>query len=310
MKSRIVITVIALVSLIVSAIGFNSCTTAMYYIPAGYVGRIMTPSGWDEKILEPGQINLGVAGANGQFSTLVLLEATTITVEEQFRSADFSSDKQDHRILTKDGVPTTVDMYVRLMLPDDEAVRNNIFVQVTPEKYGDDPREKVITLNNVYKRFTELDIRNKVRTIISAQANFQSVLANYSNMNDQITAAALKAFADNHVPLKLQDAQLSQIMPDPQVWDSEVKSKASEALKTQIEAIGQATANNPGYLEYLKWQTLNTAFANGNNTIVITDGNNNNGNQGLGLVIDPSKLKPLSTPAPTSTPNAITGTIK
>lgn len=254
----------------------------MTQVPAGYVGKLLTPSGWDSALLPPGQVNIGAGSCTGKQSKLVLLEATTITILETFRDAVASTDKVDHRIITKDGVPTSVDMYVRVNVPDDATSRNNIFALMTPTGAAGS-NVYTITLQNIYARFVEMDVRNRVRDIICSQPNFQGVLSNYDAVNKQVAAAVIQAFKDDHVPLILQDAQLSQVLPDPQVWDSEVKLKAAEAQIQAIEKIGDAMANTPGYQNFLKWQTLQNIAQTGN-LIVITDGNSDST---PGIVINP-----------------------
>lgn len=292
-------TIAAVLLILVMILPLTGCFQTVT-VPSGYIGRILTPSGFDKTILPPGQVNIGAGSFTGQQSKLVLVEATTITVLETFRDKDASTDKQDHRIITKDGVPVSVDMYVRLGLPDDLASRDKIFLTVTPEPTDYNKNISTIALKNIYARFVEMDVRNRVRDIISSYDKFQDVLIGYSVANKKVTAAAIAAFKDSAVPLILQDAQLSQVMPDPQVWDSEVKKKASEAYEGQISTLGKAMAENPAYLEYLKWQALQAIAASaadkGNNLIIVTDGKSS-----PGFVINPPRpvpVPPPTTPAP------------
>jgi len=244
----------------------------MHFVPSGYQGRIINPTGFDKKMIPPGQVNLGSQSCTGNQSHMVLLESTTVVVQEQFRGAEISTDHADHRIVTADGVPANVDFYVRMVLPADQKTIDRIFLEVTPENTND-PLETKITLSNIYGRYVEMDIRNRVRAILSGYKNFQDILINYNEANAQVKAAAIAAFEESHVPLKMEDAQLSQVLPDPQVWDSEVKKKAAEALQSQISDIGQMIASNPGYLKYLQWQALKdiatVGSAKGTNTIII-----------------------------------------
>ena len=276
---RKVLQILSLVAIIVlTSLMAGSLTGcfSVYTVPSGHIGKILTPSGFEKDVIPSSQVNLGTTGCNQQQSRLVILESTTITILEKFRDAASSDDANDHRIMTADGVPTVVDMYVRVALPDDTSIVNNIFLTVTPEETKQS-LVSLITLKNIYTRFVEMDTRNRVRAIISTYPNFQSIIDNYKKVNKEVAEAIIQAFKDNNVPLKLQDAQLSQVLPDPQVWDSEVKKKSAEALQGQIAAIGETIAANPSYLEYLKWQALQNIAAAGSasgvNTIIITDGN-------------------------------------
>src|SRR5262245_17037129 len=76
-------------------------------IPAGYMGRVLTPTGWEQSPRSEGQVDLRGVNGNGNFSVLVLLEASSTTVKEQFLAANADPGKQDntdHRVTTKDGV--------------------------------------------------------------------------------------------------------------------------------------------------------------------------------------------------------------
>lgn len=270
-------------------------------IPSGYIGRILTPTGWDARIMPPGQVNIGAGSYSGRQSKLILIEATTITVLETFRDATVSDDKHDHRIITGDGVPVAVDMYVRLGLPPDQKTRDRIFMEVTPEPWPGNTNISVITLKNIYSRYVEMDTRNRVRDTVSSYEKFQDLLgAGYTTANKRITAATIAAFKESNVPLILEDAQLSQVLPDPQVWDSEVKKKAADAFKDQIGIIGAAIKDNPYYLDYLKWQALQaiaaTGAVKGNNLIIVTDGE-----EAPGIVVNPTGQAaqlPVGQPSP------------
>ncbi|GEM_PF-1781801 len=254
-----------------------ACGNYYIEIPAGYVGRILTPTGWDDNILEAGQVDLGQKDNAGRYSTLVLLEVTTTTVKEQFLDNATTVDREDHRVLTKGGTPLAVDMYVRLMQPDDRKIRNNIFVQVTPKPYANDPRVKVITLEDVYDRFARMDVRGQIRSIFAEYDDYQDVYKSYGEVNTKIADKVLKTFEANSVPLRLQNAQLSNVKPDAVIWNADNQKAAATSAASAIKDIGAAMSANPGYGEYLKWTTLQKIAESGGdqgrgtNTIIITD---------------------------------------
>jgi len=122
--------------LLIPAILLCGCThPAVRSIPAGYMGRVLTPTGWEESTHSAGQVDLRSPDRIGNFSVLILLEATSTTVKEQFLEANADSGKQDntdHRVTTKDGAPLSVDVYIRAMLPDDPSTRDRIFTWSPP----------------------------------------------------------------------------------------------------------------------------------------------------------------------------------
>lgn len=244
-------------------------------IQAGFVGRVLTPTGWEKNVRESGQVDLGKKSWNGAYNALVLLEATSTTVKEQFMQAEMSPDKQDHRILTKDGVPLAVDVYIRAIIPDDEVGRNNIFVQVTPRDDKKDPLVRWIMVEDVYERFAQMDVRSKVRGIFAKYKDYNMVYSNYERISDEIAAMVAKTFKENGVPLKLQNVSLSNVKPDETLWAAQNKSASAQAEVDAINKIGEALRNNPQYREFLKWRSLEKITENGSksgtNTVIIVD---------------------------------------
>jgi regulator of protease activity HflC (stomatin/prohibitin superfamily) len=257
------------------------CTgPAVRSIPAGYNGRVLTPTGWEQNTRSAGQVDLRGPAWSGSFSVLVLLEATSTTVKEQFLEANADGGKQDntdHRVTTKDGAPLSVDVYIRAMLPDDEATRNRIFTLVTPAADQQDDRVRRISIQNIYERFARMKIRNNIRMIFAGYPNYKEVAANYGGLNAKISGMVVKTFEEDHVPLKLQDVQLSNVKQDPTVFKAQNDLAAAEAQADAIARIGEAIRKNPEYRDYMKWQSLKeiaaTGTQKGTNTLIVVDGN-------------------------------------
>jgi hypothetical protein len=275
MQRKFATAVIAVVVGVIAAVVLvNMWRNNVKEIPAGYVGRILTPTGWQDKIYEAGQVDLGVKNHNGTYNTLVLLEATSTTVKEQFMSAVTSLDRQDHRVLTRNGTPLAVDVYVRAMAPDDPKERNNIFALVTPARSAGDPDVSVITIKMVYDRFASMDVRGKVRAAFAKYNGYEDVYSNYDDLNRKIEELVLDTFKANGVPLKLQNSQLSNVKPDESLWAAQNQSAAAQAKVSAINAIGAALRAYPEYLTFMKWETVKETGKSGMNTIII-DGNQN-----------------------------------
>ena len=252
---------------------------AVRSIPAGYMGKVLTPTGWEQSTLSAGQVDLRSADRNGNFSVLILLEATSTTVKEQFLEANADAVKQDntdHRVTTKDGAPLSVDVYIRAMLPDDESTRNGIFTLVTPVADLHDDRIRRISIQNIYERFAQMKIRNNIRMIFSGYPTYREVAANYGRLNDQISTMVIRTFNEDRVPLKLQDVQLSNVKQDPAVFKAQNDLAAAEAQADAIAKIGEAIRRNREYREYMKWQSLKeiaaTGSQKGTNTLIVVDG--------------------------------------
>lgn len=264
-----------LIGIMALAVVLGACSS-YHEIPPGHVGKVLTSTGWQEKIWEAGMVDLGQVGQGGNQNILVLLEADSITVKEQFLTADAMPDKQDHRVLTKK-TPLTVDVRIRALVPPEPQVRNNIFVQVTPWYDKNDPRRRWISVQKVYEQFATMDVRNRIRLIFSQYDDYKEVMLKYTEVNTKVTQAIIEAFEKNKVPLKLQGVGISNVKPDPQVWEAE-NTKASAAAKVSaIDDIGEALRKNPMYVHFQQWETAEKVAAigaqKGNNTVVIV-GNN------------------------------------
>lgn len=268
MKSRMRLLGGAILALVITG-----CGQEYKEIPAGHVGRVLTATGWQEQVREAGMVDLRDTDMQGRYSVLVLLEATSTTVKEQFLAK--GTDSEDHRVLTKNGTPLTVDLYTRALLPENESVRNAIFVQVTPEDTGDS-RIKRITIERIYDRFARMDVRGKVRGIFAQYEDYEAVYANYDEINAKIATAVLETFKQNGVPLKLQNAQLSNVKPDETIWAAQNIKVAADAQVVAIDKVGAAYRRNPEYGIAKKWESLiqivEKGGQNGTNTVIITDG--------------------------------------
>ncbi|KKR01038.1 MAG: hypothetical protein UT26_C0036G0017 [Microgenomates group bacterium GW2011_GWC1_39_12] len=262
-----------LVVLLASAIGISGCTTNVVNIPAGFVGKMLTPTGWQDKWLEAGQVDLGVKNSNGTYNTLVLLEVTSTTVKESFLQE--GSGGEDHRVLTQDGVPVSVDVYVRLMVPEDDETRTAILAQVTPVHIEGDPNEvKRIMVQDIYVKFAQPEVRGKIREKFASYENYGAVYLEFSSIPEQLGVSMTTIFEKNNVPLSLMSVSLSNVKPDEAIWTAMNQVVAAEAEAKAIATIGQALRDNPEYAAYLQWVYLEKIAQTGTNTVIIVDGSN------------------------------------
>jgi len=226
-------------------------------IPAGYIGRVLTPKGWNKDIHEAGQVDLGMVNNEGQGNVLVLVEATSKAIKEQFLEHDprNEDDKADHRVMTKKKIPLDMDCYVRVVVPDDYEARNRIFALVTPQTTKD-PRVRIITLQNIYDQFATMDVRGSIREIVADYDDDTAILHDLRNVNGKIAQAAIDVVKRNRVPLLVQNSQISNMKADDAIWQAEIKKASADAEAAGIEKVGNALRMNPAYVDYMKWKTL------------------------------------------------------
>src|SRR3989344_3091427 len=66
-------------------------------VPPNDIAMMLTPTGYEDKVYTPGQVNIGKLSNDGRGNTLVLIQRSGIEVKEAFlRSA---KDGEDHRCL-------------------------------------------------------------------------------------------------------------------------------------------------------------------------------------------------------------------
>jgi hypothetical protein len=309
MKKKIISIILSLVIISITLLTLTGCNDSYVSIPAGYVGRILTSTGWDENIIEAGQVNLGNVGSGGQQSVLVLQEVTTVTILEPFLQAENSPDKEDHRLLTKSGTPLTVDLQVKVSAVD-KTKWNDVFVEVTPKPFGNNLRVQVITLNDIYVRFAQMDVRGKLRSIFAKYKDYHDVMENWDKVNQEVQKMIVETFQENEVPLKLQNSQLGNVKPDATIWAAENQKALADSLVYSIEAIGQKMKENPEYVDYLKWQTIKeVGLAKDTNTLIIAGGDSSSSSdfaaaqyildqlKQQGLILAPTTAPQTTTPA-------------
>ena len=253
----------------------TSCSNEVRNIPSGYVGKELTPTGYGADILEAGQVDLGEVGNNGQYTTLILLEASTITIKEEFHQAG-GADKEDHRVMTET-TPLTVDIRVQVGLPKDRKLRDAAFAGNTPIPTQGDVRLSTITLTDIYNRFASMTVRGKVRGIFSKYRDWDDVMKNYEKVNGEIAQMVLDVFKSSNTPLDLLNVQLSNVKEDEQIWASKNENQAAVAKVNAINQIGDAIRNNPGYIKARKWDVIEQLIKSpnaANITLIIGDDKN------------------------------------
>lgn len=241
-------------------------------IPPGYIGKILTPTGWEDKVLEAGQVDIGELDSQGRGNTLVICEATSVTIKEQFAKSEGSADNEDHRIITKARNPLAVDVYVQVMVPDDKKMRDSIFAQVTSNSVKGDDRLRTIALAQVYQQFAQMTIRGKTRQIFSGYKNYNEVMDKYDEVSKTISGMIAETFVATKTPLKLVAGQLSNVKADETLWQAENLSAAAVAQVDAINQVGAALRSNPAYLQKYRWDVLKEIAGKGNLTIILNEG--------------------------------------
>ncbi len=261
-------------ALAITTIFTTSCNNVVKNIPSGYVGKVLTPTGLSDEILESGQVDLGEEKHDGTFSSLILLEVTTTTIKETFLANGTNPGEEgDRRCRTKDGAPVAVDVFVQVAVPQDKQLRDGIFSMLPPVQTPDG-RVSTITVQDVYNQFAKMTIRGNVRAIFAKYQNVDSVYSHYAEVNAEISLMIIKVIKESKAPFEILNAQLSNVLEDPAILDSKNKVVAA---KNEVEAanmLGDAIKKNPFYLESRRLQVLEKIGTASKSTVIVMDTKN------------------------------------
>ena len=70
-------------------------------ISPNYIGMKLTPTGYEDTIYTPGQVDIGTTSQAGEGNQLVLIQRSGVEVKEQFLGKEGNKDAADHRCLTQ-----------------------------------------------------------------------------------------------------------------------------------------------------------------------------------------------------------------
>lgn len=260
-----------------------ACWEHFVNVPPNDIGMILTPTGYEDKIYSPGQINLGELDSAGQGNTLVLIQRSAFQIKEAFVGADPTGDNEDHRCLTGNVAPMTIDVRLTFALPDyttdvGKKDLSRIFLLGNPEATNDS-RVVRITAESIYQDQTQQQVRSKLRQICGSYADFTTANAAFSNgdLNLKVEEAIRGVMTEMKIPLRLVSAAVSNMKPDQTVLEAISANQAAEqrvkAMQTLTDFLDEDPTGNRAVV--YKFQNLqeivDKAGTNGHNTIYMMD---------------------------------------
>ena len=265
---RKVILFLALVAFVMT-----SCQTIIP-VPPGYQAKLLTPTGFEDDVKGPGQVDIDKQTAQGVGNQLVLLESTAMTVKEPFTQKVNSetSEKEDHRLRTSDGTPLNGDIYVQIGVPTDKSTLDDVFTSITPRQTDND-RVYEVSIVKIYEQYAQMTVRGKVREIFAGYKSAEDVMSNIEKINGQITLASHEIFKNSGAPVLLMSVSISNIKEDDEILASKNALIAAENEAQSIALIGRAMRDNPKYLEKYKWDVIKDFSATSGNTLILSAGN-------------------------------------
>src|SRR6516162_8063738 len=219
-------------------------------------------------------------------SGLVLIQRSGVEVKEQFLNKEGNKDGADHRCLTQDQNPMTLDVRLVLALPDYSTPQGKkdlktLFMLGNPTPMQGNSRILVLSEESVYGQQAQLQVRGYIRKICSQYpdfaAAFKSFGAEKDNLTDRIGQSIGKVLVEQGVPLRLVGVQVSNMKPDDSVVEAQVAQKAAEARTAAIKTLTDFLDQDPTGTRKMVYRMLvlqeltRTANANRHNTIFLTD---------------------------------------
>jgi len=266
---------------------FTTSCNEFKAIPPNDIGMILTPTGYEKKIYTPGMVDIGDENVSGFGNKLVLIQRSGIEIKEQFLDREGNEDKEDHRCLTANGAPMTLDLRLLLALPDYEkpkgqAELQRVFMLGNPEPVQDEPRILRVSASSVYQDQAQMQVRGRMRQICTQYSDFDAAFKSFADPSEdgfvrQVEREVTKILQEKNVPLNLVNAFVSNMKPDKTVVDA---LSAKQAADKRVEAIKTLTDFLNGDPSGSRWRVYNmqalqeivtTANTNGHNTIIISN---------------------------------------
>ena len=258
--------------LAIVALVFTSCQTIIP-VPPGFQAKVLTPSGFEDDVRGPGQVDIGKQTAQGVGNQLVLLESTAMTVKEPFTQKlnTETSEKEDHRLRTADGTPLNGDIYVQIGVPTDKSILDDVFTSITPRQTDND-RVYEVSIVKIYEQYAQMTVRGKVREIFSTYQTTDEVMANIAKINGEITLASHEIFKNSGAPVLLMSVSISNIKEDDEILRSKNDLIAATNEAQSIALKGAAMKKNPDYLKLRELEVIEKFAETSGNTLILTMG--------------------------------------
>jgi hypothetical protein len=287
----------ALAVTVVTLSGGSSFAAEPRAIPPNMIGMVLTPTGFDGKIYESGQIDIGNVGWFADWGNkLVLLERGGFAIKEQFVQNDPNNenDHEDHRcIVGPKREPMSLDVRLLFAMPDhtkpagrEAILRMGVLgrpVAAKPQQYGGD-RVLVLDADSVYFQQVQQQVRGKIRDIClsyeSVDAVFNAIAKNGTpeGFSDKMKMMLGTVLAENNSPLFLVTAIASNVKPDPSVVSAIASAQAADKLIDAMQKIDVfIKADSSGQRAFIykllmmQAMTAKAGEKGGSNTFFMTD---------------------------------------
>jgi hypothetical protein len=281
-------TFILLAALAVAALpGGPSIAAELRAVPPNMIGLMLTPTGFEGRIYEPGQVDIGNESWSGYGNKLMLVQRSGFEIKEQFISNDPNNpeDHEDHRcIVGPKREPMSLDVRLLFALPDyTKPDGKNALLRMgllgNPKDLGN--RVLLLDAATVYFQQVQQQVRGKIRDVCLGYADVEAVykaieMNGNGGFTDTLSKAVATVLADNHSPLFLVGAVASNVKPDPSVVSAIAATQAAGKLVEAMATIDNFIKADPtGMRAYIykmyALQEMAKANKNGQNNVLMMD---------------------------------------
>lgn len=279
------------------------------------IGIILTPSGYENQIYSPGQVDIGELTA-GKGNSLILVQQSGVDTKESFSlPGPDDKDRSDHRCLLGNQTPITFDVRVLLALPDYRTpegfkeLQRAIALGNPVYPNASDTRVMRIDAVSIYDAQARQQVRESIRILCKSYKDFDAIFEAFGDtgkdgLSKKLERIVADALATKKVPLTLISAGPSNLKPDDEIMQARAAKQAAQIRNEAIEIVTNfldqdRTGSRRIVYQMQVWKEIvSIGNANGHNTILFQSGG---GSSNLIPIINPGGKTP---PAPTAPPPA------
>lgn len=257
MRTKLFLLVLSLATVILTSCGTDTKRT----VPPGYMGMILTESGYGDKIYSPGMVDIGEVSMSGGGSKLVIIEIAQNMYKEPFNK--INADGNDHRLQAKDNIPLAGDIYIKIEGPQNDEEIKHAIQTITAKPDTTQDRTYIITLGDIYERYGGPDVRTNVREKIRTYKDVQEIKDNFAAINGEIGLMVIKTFSDAKAPCKILSARFSNLKEDDVIIQAMNEKIAADTKILTIQRLGAALQQYPAYTQMYMIDFLRNYMENG-----------------------------------------------
>lgn len=305
---KLVIKLLCLVSIALACFGCQE----MKNIGPQDIGIILTPSGYENQIYPPGQVDIGDL-TQGKGNSLILVQQSGVDTKESFSlPGPDDKDRSDHRCLLGNQTPITFDVRVLLALPDYRTpngfkeLQRSLALGNPVYPNASDARVMRIDAISIYDAQARQQVRESIRILCKSYKDFDAIFEAFGDTGETGLSKKLEhivadALALKKVPLTLISAGPSNLKPDDEIMQARAAKQAAQIRNEAIEIVTNfldqdRTGSRRMVYQMQVWKEIvSIGNTNGHNTILFQSGGS--GSSNLIPIVNPGGKPPAPPPA-------------